>query len=164
VGSSAPIDYFALAVGSDDMLYAIEYSTYPERVLARLDGSMFTPLVVLPHGGFDLARGTDGLFWVSTSFDYGSGYPIGELWAIDAMTSAATLFAQTSWVDAHFWGVGHDPGASRLYIGDPSHRLLQPLPVVQVVTGGHLPARSSTWGSLKARYRGAGPGGGASER
>jgi hypothetical protein len=158
-GSSSTVEYTSLVVGSDDALYTIKYSTFPERVLARFDGSAFTHLVVLPHGGYGLARGADGLFWVHTSFDYGSGYPIGEIWAIDSGTLNATLFAQTSWVDALFWGVGYDPGMSRLYIGDPSHRLLQPSPVLQVVTGGLLPTRSVTWGSIKALYRGENPGG-----
>lgn len=152
-------EYISLAVAGDGDLYAIKYSTYPQRVLARFDGSQFTPILVLPHSGHGLTRGTDGIFWAMTTWDYGSGYPIGEIWALNFMSLDATLFAQTSWVDAGFWGVGHDPTTSRLYIGDPSHRLLQPSPVLQTVTGGLLPARSHTWGSIKARYRGASPGG-----
>jgi len=146
--------YVSLAVGSDGELYAIQYDTYPQLVVARFDGSQFTTVVALPHGGGDLVRGTEGLLWCRTSFDYGSGYPIGEIWVINSGNADATLFAQTSWVDASFWGLGYDPDRKRLYIGDPSHHLLQPSPVLQSVTGGLLPARSATWGKIKALYRG----------
>lgn len=153
-GSGFSLDLIDIAAGVDGSPYVIKYGTYPERILARVEGGSFTPIGVLPHGGFDLVPGAGTLFWTRTSHDYGSGRPIAEIWAIDSMNGSATLLAQAEWVDSSFWGVVYDPGGQRLFVGDPSHRLLQPNRVLQTISGGVLPGRSTTWGALKARYRG----------
>jgi hypothetical protein len=160
VGSSGQT-CFDLEFGDDGHLYTVVTvwsGAGIESHLGRLDGTQFTLVGALPHHGTSLARGANGMLWVSTAFDHGSGYPIGELWSIDTMTGMAGLFASVSGADVPFWGVAQDPD-SRLYIGDPYIRQVQPYWIIQAVTGGALPARDVSWGALKARYREGAPSG-----
>lgn len=97
------------------------------------------------------ARGPSATLFVSTSFDYGSGYPIGEVWIVDPMTGNSSLLATTG-PDQSFWGVAFD-GAAKLYVCESPHRNVLTYPTIWRVTGGLLPTRSESWGAVKTRYR-----------
>ena len=145
--------YGFLEFGSDGRLYAIESTwigSYEYR-LARLDGAQFTSLGVFPHFAQKLASGPNGTFWVLGGFDYGSGYPLPEIWMMDAATGIAIKFAD-SWVDHQFWGIGYDRVRSRIYIGDPALRLVQPDPILYVLTQP-TPVQNVSWGRIKSLYR-----------
>lgn len=146
--------YGDLEFGLDGRLYAKEsvwQGSYENR-LARLDGTQFTTLGVFPHPGFGLSAGPNGVFWLMGGFDYGSGYPLPEIWQMDAATGASNRFAY-SWVDHNFWGIGYDRVRSRIYIGDPPLRLVQPDPVIYALTEPPTPVRNVSWGRIKALYR-----------
>jgi len=118
--------------------------------LFRLDGSQFTPVATPPHGGFDLARGPSGVLYMTTSFDYGSGYPVGELWIIDTASGAASLLASTDTFHfgfTQFTAVGYDPGTDRVYVAESQGQIWE-------ITKAAVLTRAESWGALKARYRG----------
>ncbi len=156
-GGPAPVAstiYGALAFGTDGQLYALGtvYGVTTESRLFRLDGTQMTEVANLPHGGTGLARGKGSSFYVTTAFDYGSGYAVGEVWAVESSDGSSALFA-SSGPDQNFFGVGYSPNAGKLYIGERAKRLVLTNDTIWRISGDSLPVRLETWGSVKSRYR-----------
>lgn len=144
--------YAAMTKGSDGKLYvlgSLDGSAAGNR-LFRLDGTLLVPVAAPPHGGSRLAPGPSGKFFVATAFDYGSGYPTGEVWIVDSGSGESSLLATSGsypgLLHPTFSAVGYDAATGTVYVSEYWN--------VWAIKKDPTPAIAETWGAVKARYRG----------
>jgi hypothetical protein len=140
----------ALAFGSDQKLYTVgrvDFSPTGTKLL-RLDGTQFTAVATMPNGGFDLAAGPPGIFYVLTNTDLGSGYLFGQVWIADLNKDTVTLLAQGApefhLTDPTFAAIAFDPNIQRLYVAGQGKIW---------AIWNTTPVRTESWGAVKALYR-----------
>jgi hypothetical protein len=145
--------YKGMASGPDGMLYvlgSLDGSLAGSR-LFRLDESTLTPVATPPHGGSTLVLGPNGHFYVVTAFDYGSGYPVGELWIVDPVSGAGSLLASSSNGrpgDPYpiFGAVAYNASAQMLYLSESNN-------IWAIKVDSSVPSLTKSWGAVKALYR-----------
>jgi hypothetical protein len=144
--------YFGMTSGSDGKLYVLgnlDGTTTGNR-LFRLDGSQLVAVASPPHAGVRLALGPSGKFYVTTAFDYGSGFPVGEVWVVDPVSGETSLLVTSGSYPGlphpTFGAVGYDAGSGTLYIAESRQ--------IWAIKKDPTPAMPESWGAVKARYRG----------
>ena len=143
--------YYSMESGADGKLYVLGSldGTRSGQRMFRLDGSQLTIVANPPHGGGALALGPNGLFYISTGYDPGTGNPIGEIWIVDPSDGASSLLATSSpfigQLHPTFGALHFDPNTATLYVME-EYKLW-------AIKKDPTPAIRNSWGAIKAQYR-----------
>jgi len=150
-GAGGLAAYSYVAKGADGKLYvsgSLDGTLAGARVF-RLDGDHLTAVASPPHGAGFMTLGPGGVFYAQTAYDYGSGFPTGEIWTVDPASGGCGLFAQT----ASYPGQLHPTLGGLQY--DPSSQTLYAIEGVYLwaIRKSSTPAAQQSWGSVKAINR-----------
>jgi hypothetical protein len=134
--------YESLAGGSDGKLYAVGSLDlgFTDFRLFRLDGSQWTAVAIVTGGG--LPAGPSGAFFVVSGYSSVAG--AGKLQLVDPVSGTSAVFA-TGTTATEFGSVGYNPTTGTIYVTDNGK--------IWAITKNSTPARTDSWGSVKAIYR-----------